>query len=213
MYFFRVYQFIENKLSYIIYPIHIWWVYLGKTKLSTQHWLGAIFWYPHQHKGTGIRKSSLEWFSSSLHSWSSKTLVLRVKKPNRGYKGTHLYKHKLHFRCTRQFVPGNQEGHQNPTQFYHVVWIIFTRLHRLYNLQAAQKWAETEGKKKMMIHSQSQTTKGTSQKQPNCATTCAPHPPPHLCTTVLSMYIYIYIAKSNDFQRGRKQCGGRKRKF
>lgn len=65
----------------------------------------------------------------------------------------------------------------------------------------------------MMIHSQSQTTKGTSQKQPNCATTCAPHPPPHLCTTVLSMYIYIYIAKSNDFQRGRKQCGGRKRKF
>jgi hypothetical protein len=59
--------------------------------------------------------------------------------------GTSLYKLKLDFRCTRQFVPGNQEGHQNPTQFYHVVWIIFTRLHRLYNLQAAKKWAQTEG--------------------------------------------------------------------
>lgn len=195
MYFFRVYQFIENKPSYIIYPIHIWWVYLGKTKLSTQqHWLGAIFWYPHQHKGVGIRKlSSLSNGFHQVYTHEVQRLwCYEWKKPNRGYKGTHLYKHKLDFRCTRQFVPGNQERHQNPTQFYHVVWIIFTRLHRLYNLQAAKKWAETEGKKKMMIHSQSQTTKGTSQNQPNCATTCAPHPPPHLCTTVLSRYIYIY---------------------
>jgi hypothetical protein len=194
MYFFRVYQFRENKLSYIIYPIHIWWVYLGKTKLSTQHSLGAIFWSPHQHKGAGIRKlSSLSnGFHQvyNIHSQSSKTLVLQVKKPNRGYKGTHVYKLKLDFRCTRQFVPGNQEGHQNPTQFYHVVWIIFTRLHRLYNLQAAKKWAQTEGKK-MMIHSQLQTTKGTPQNQPNCPTTCAPRPPPHLCTTVLSRSFFF----------------------
>lgn len=84
MYFFRVYQFRENDLNYVIYPIHIWWVYLGKTKWSTRHWLGAIFSYPHQRKGAGIRKlSSLSnGFHQvyNIHSWSSKTLVLRVTK-------------------------------------------------------------------------------------------------------------------------------------
>ncbi len=42
-----------------------------------------------------------------------------------------------------------------------------------------------------------------------------PHPPPpHLCTTVVSRSFFFknLFAKSNDFQRGRKQCGGRKRK-
>jgi hypothetical protein len=49
--------------------------------------------------------------------------------------------------------------------------------------------------------------KGTPQNQPNCATTCAPHPPPHLCTTVLSrsFFCFLFWLRAMIFQRGRRK--------
>jgi hypothetical protein len=51
-----IYQFRENKLSYVIYPRHIWWVYLDKTKWSTQHWRGAHLLIPAPTERCGYQK-------------------------------------------------------------------------------------------------------------------------------------------------------------
>jgi hypothetical protein len=115
---------------------------------------------------------SLEWFSSSLQHPLMKFKDFGATSLKNPTVGTSLCKLKLGFRCTRQLVPGNQEGHQNPTQFYHVVWIIFTRLHRLYNLQAAKSEHRQKARRRWWFI---QTTKRNPTKPTKlCNNMCSP---------------------------------------